>query len=288
MSKVKSVMKLDDKIILITGCSSGIGWYCATELNKRQGWKVFASARDPSDVKHLQDEGLTALQLDLADSHSINNAVDAMLAQTNNRIDVLFNNGAYGQPGAVEDLSRTALRHQFETNVFGTQELSNRLIPIMRKQGSGKIIQNSSVLGFVALRYRGAYNASKYALEGLSDTMRLELHQTGIHVVLIEPGPITSDFRKNATAQFHRHFSDDIIAASAHRDFYNDHLSKVDGRHTPPFTLGPDAVYKALVAALKSPHPKTRYPVTVPTSLFWWCKRLLPTKLLDSLLRRVT
>ena len=159
---------MPDKSILITGCSSGIG-LCVAEGLKARGYRVFATARKETDAQQLRADGFESLRLDLADSDSITAAVDEILARTNGTLDALFNNGAYGQPGAVEDLSRDALRAQFETNLFGWHELTNQILPVMRRQGHGRIIQNSSVLGFVALRYRGAYNASKYALEGLSD-----------------------------------------------------------------------------------------------------------------------
>jgi len=190
---------MNEKTILITGCSSGIGLCVARGLSSR-GYRVFATARRTADVEALNKEGLESLLLDLDDPHSITAAVEEILTRTNGRLDALFNNGAYGQPGAVEDLSRDVLRAQFETNLLGWHQLTNLVLPVMRSQGHGRIIHNSSVLGFVALRYRGAYNASKYALEGLADTLRLELAGTDIHVSLIEPGPITSRFRENAFA----------------------------------------------------------------------------------------
>jgi len=183
--------------ILISGCSSGIGRCVARGLRAR-GYRVFATARQAADVASLQAEGFEACGLDLADSASIHAAVATVLAATGGTLYALFNNGAYGQPGAVEDLGRGILRRQFESNVFGGLELTNLIIPVMRRQGYGRIIQNSSVLGFVAMSYRGAYNASKYAIEGLTDTLRLELAGSGIEVVLIEPGPISSRFRHNA------------------------------------------------------------------------------------------
>ena len=189
------------KSVLVTGCSTGIGYTCAHELHKR-GYAVFATCRKEEDVQRLREEGLNAHRLDLCDTSSMHETLSWMLAQTGGRIDVLFNNGAYGQPGAVEDLRREVLREQFETNVFGTQELTNLVLPFMRAQKSGRIIYNSSILGFVAMSYRGAYNASKFAIEGLADTLRLELHKSGVDVVLIEPGPIRSSFRKNALAKF--------------------------------------------------------------------------------------
>ncbi|MGD8590031.1 MAG: SDR family NAD(P)-dependent oxidoreductase, partial [Chromatiales bacterium] len=194
----------ETKSILITGCSSGIGLTTAKGLSAR-GYRVFASARKEQDVEILQNDGLEALHLDLTDSTSIASAVDEVLAATDGRLYALFNNGAYGQPGAVEDLSRAALREQFETNLFGWHELTCRIIPVMRRQGAGRIIQNSSILGFIALPYRGAYVASKFALEGLTDTLRLELQGSGIHLSLIEPGPIESRFRANAYAMWQKH-----------------------------------------------------------------------------------
>jgi len=187
--------------VLITGCSSGIGYVTAKGLRAR-GYRVLASARKPEDVERLKQEGFEAVRLDLDDPASIENAVEQVLAMTGGTLDALFNNGAWGQVGAVEDLSRDVLRAQFETNLFGTQELTNRILPVMRRQGHGRILYNSSVLGFIALPYRGAYVASKFALEGLADCLRLELHGTGIHVVLIEPGPILTRFRENAYRKF--------------------------------------------------------------------------------------
>ncbi|SHE22614.1 Putative NAD(P)-dependent oxidoreductase EC-YbbO [methanotrophic endosymbiont of Bathymodiolus puteoserpentis (Logatchev)] len=202
--------------ILITGCSTGIGYRAAVML-KEQGYRVIASARKDADVARLIKEGFETVQLDLADSASIINAVQQVIGMTDGKLDGLFNNGAFGQAGAVEDLSREVLRAQFETNLFGTHELTNLIIPLMRAQGGGRIIYNSSVLGFVAMSYRGAYNASKYALEGLVDTLRLELKGSNIHLSLIEPGPISSDFRKNAFAAYQKNIDS---ANSVHKNTY--------------------------------------------------------------------
>jgi len=190
-----------DKSILITGCSSGIGYSTAKILSAR-GYRVFASARKPEDVDRLKSEGLNAVELDLANSDSIQCALQYVLEQSDGKLYSLFNNGAYGQAGAVEDLRRDVLREQFETNLFGTVELTNLVIPIMRKQGFGRIIQCSSILGFVALKYRGAYNASKYALEGINDTLRQELVGSNITVSSIQPGPISTRFRANSMAMY--------------------------------------------------------------------------------------
>jgi len=268
--------------ILITGCSSGIGYTCAHGL-KKLGYDVFATCRKEEDVARLKKEGLNAFRLDLCDSQSLHVALAWMLSLTNGRIDVLFNNAAYGQPGAVEDLRREVLREQFETNVFGTLELSNLVLPYMRAQKSGRIVFNSSILGFAAMSYRGAYNASKFAIEGFADTMRLELKGSGVEVVLIEPGPIRSAFRKNALAKFLRNIDQE---RSAHKDVYAKTLERLQKTGDAPFTLGAEAVLKVLVCAIKSKHPKARYGVTFPTKLFALLKRLLPTCMMDVIARK--
>jgi NAD(P)-dependent dehydrogenase (short-subunit alcohol dehydrogenase family) len=270
--------------ILITGCSSGIG-LCVAKGLKARGYRVFATARKEIDVQQLGSDGFESLRLDLADSESITAAVDEILSHTNGTLDALFNNGAYGQPGAVEDLPRDVLRAQFETNLFGWHELTNQVLPVMRRQGHGRIIQNSSVLGFVALRYRGAYNASKYALEGLSDTLRLELMGTNIHVSLIEPGPVSSRFRENAFKAYQENIDPDN---SVHRDRYlaMEARLKTEGP-VVPFTLPPEAVLKKVIHALESRRPRARYYVTFPTYLFGFLKRVLSTRLLDRVLNKV-
>ena len=270
------------KNILITGCSSGIGYTCAHGLQKL-GYSVFATCRRDEDVKRLHDEGLNAFKLDLCDTNSMHEALTWMLSQTGGRIDVLFNNAAFGQPGAVEDLKRNVLREQFETNVFGTQELTNLVLPYMRKQKSGRIIYNSSILGFVAMSYRGAYNASKFAIEGLADTLRLELHKSGVEVVLIEPGPIRSAFRKNALAKFLANIDQEN---SAHKEIYEKTLARLQKTGDAPFTLGAEAVLEALLMAIEAKKPKARYAVTFPTKLFAWLKRFFSTKLMDYVARK--
>jgi len=273
------------RTVLITGCSSGIGLCVAQGLHTR-GWRVFATARKAADVDKLQQLGLEALALDLADSISIHAAMDEVLRRSGGTLDALFNNGAYGQPGAVEDLSRATLREQFETNLFGTHELTCRAIEVMRRQGHGRIIHNSSVLGLVALPFRGAYNASKFALEGLTDTLRLELHGSGIHVILVEPGPIISRFRANAMAKYRQNIDADT-------SYFRDTYKRMENRLTKPgpaapFTLPPEAVLAKVIHALESPRPRARYFVTFPTYLFATLKRLLPIRGLDWVLRRVS
>lgn len=272
-----------NKSILITGCSSGIGQYCALKLQER-GYQVYATARKHKDVEALKAQGLNSLQLDLDDSTSIRNAVSHVMGDTNGQLYALFNNGAYGQPGAVEDLSRNTLRQQFETNVFGWHELTNLVLPYMRAQDKGRIIQNSSVLGLVAMPFRGAYNASKFALEGLSDTLRIELADTNVQVSLIEPGPITSQFRHNALVALKTHVD---INQSIHKTAYQSSISRLEKKtSTTPFTLEPEAVFNKLVHALEAKKAKPRYYVTFPTHLFGFLRRILPVVWLDKILAR--
>lgn len=264
--------------VLITGCSSGIGLTLAHGL-KTRGYRVFATARKAEDVARLAAVGFESLPLDLDSSASIGAAVEEVLRRTGGALYALVNNGAYGQPGAVEDLTRDTLRRQFETNVFGTQELTNLVLPAMRARNEGRIIQVSSLLGIVCLAYRGAYNASKFALEALSDTLRLELRGTKIFVALIEPGPIKSRFRENAYAAFRANID---AAHSAHRERYAAMIRRLEGRSGPlPFTLPADAVLTKVLHALEAPRPRIRYRVTVPAHLFAGLKRLLPFGALD-------
>lgn len=274
-----------DRSVLITGCSSGIGECVAIGLRAR-GYRVFATARKEADVTRLAQAGFESLKLDLRDTDSIGDALETVLDRTDGKLFALFNNGAYGQPGAVEDIPTDALRAQFETNFFGWHELTRSVLPVMRAQGYGRIIQNSSVLGFVALKWRGAYVASKFALEGLTDTLRIELMQTDIHVSLIEPGPIHSRFRENAYAAFKENID---VAKSPFRDDYR----RVEARlasedDDQPFALPGEAVLAKVVHALESRRPRPRYYVTVPTYAFGFLRRVLSTRLLDMALRAVT
>ncbi|MFQ5642743.1 MAG: SDR family NAD(P)-dependent oxidoreductase [Thiogranum sp.] len=273
------------RTVFITGCSTGIG-YCVAHGLKTRGYRVIASARQTGDVERLQQEGLECLQLDLDQPESIRRAIQELADRSGRKIYGLFNNAGFGQPGAVEDLTREVLRAQFETNVFGTMDLTNRILPWMRAAGEGRIIQNSSVLGFVSLAYRGAYNASKYALEGLYDTLRLELAGSAIHAVLIEPGPIESRFRANAFAAYKKNID---VEHSAHRDAYLATENRLL-REGPavPFTLPPEAVLDKVVRALESSKPAPRYYVTVPTCLFGGLKRVLSSRALDKVLLRVS
>lgn len=274
---------MKSKNVFITGCSTGIGYTTAHELKER-GHRVICSARKSADITRLQSEGFETIHLDLTDSTSIIQAVIQLQELTDSKIDCLFNNAAYGQPGAVEDLSRETLKEQFETNFFGTHELTNLIIPLMRQQDQGRIIYTSSILGLVAMRYRGAYIASKYALEGLVDTLRIELYDTNIKLCLIEPGPIRSNFRKNGYAMYKKNIAP---ASSFHSQSYKlmEQRLQTEG-DAAPFTLPAEAVAKKVIHALESKQPKIRYYVTFPTYLFAYLKRVLPVRWLDALLRK--
>jgi NAD(P)-dependent dehydrogenase (short-subunit alcohol dehydrogenase family) len=282
---MKSHETRGEKTVLITGCSSGIGLCVADGLAQR-GYRVFATARQAADVEMLAARGLESLQLDIADPCSVKRAVADVLQRTGGTLYALFNNAGYGQPGAVEDLRREVLREQFETNVLGTVDLTNRLIPVMRAQGGGRIIINGSVLGFVALPFRGAYNATKFALEGIADTLRLELRGSGIHVSIIEPGPIKSRFRANAHVKFRQNIN-------AEASFFRATYRAMENRLTKPgpaqpFTLPPEAVLEKVIHALENSRPRARYPVTFPTYLFAVLKRILSSSAMDSVLARVS
>lgn len=272
----------DHPAIIITGCSTGIGAHCARAL-KADGWRVFATVRREEDRATLEADGIEALIMDYTQAETITALVAAVAERTGGRIDALFNNGAYGQPGAVEDLSTDILRDQFETNVFGWHELTRQVIPYMRRQGHGRIVQCSSILGLVPYRFRGAYTASKFALEGLSVTLRMELQGSGIHVSLIEPGPITSRF--TATALKHIEANIDL-ENSAHAVEYKRQLARLNG--TGPVNrhkLGPEAVYDVLKHALTARRPRPHYPVTTPAKQGVLLKRFLPADLFYRIMR---
>jgi NAD(P)-dependent dehydrogenase (short-subunit alcohol dehydrogenase family) len=266
------------RTILITGCSSGIGLDAARGLHQR-GWRVFATCRQEPDCERLRAEGLESFVLDYADEASIDAAVAEVVARTGGRLDALYNNGAFACPGAVEDLPRGALRAIFETNLFGYHDLTRRVIPLMRAQGGGRIINCSSVLGLVALKWRGAYVATKFAMEGLTDVLRIEMADTGIKVILIEPGPITSSIREKAIPHFERWID---WEQSARSDEYRGLRSRLYESSGPDkWELPASAVTAKLIDALESPRPKPRYYVTTPTYLMGAARRLLPTWLLD-------
>lgn len=267
------------KSILITGCSSGIGLSAAQILQKK-GYHVFATARKEADVKKLHALGLDSFQLDVNDSNSIHTVLGNILSITGGTLDALFNNAGFGQTGAIEDLTRALIRNQFETNVFGPMELIMQVLPIMRKQGYGRIIQNSSILGIVAMPYYGAYNASKFALEGFSNTLRQELRGTHIFVSIIAPGPIKTRFRDNALIMYKKTIPQNN---SVHHERYKNlenYFATAEDKH-PPMTVTPNAVVSKLIHALESSRPKAHYYIGIPANLFAWMRRLLPDCALD-------
>lgn len=269
------------KTILITGCSSGIGLCAAVSLQER-GYRVFASARKESDVKRLHNQGLVdSLVLDVNDSHSIQHALTAVLSKTGGTLDALFNNAGFAIPGAVEDLSRELMRQQFETNVFGAMELTNLVIPIMRKQGYGRIIQNTSILGTVAIPFRGAYNASKFALEGFSNTLRQELLGTKIQVSIIAPGPIHSQFRQNAYQRYAETIQQQPSIHTVRYQKMEKVFTSPPDENEQKITSEPEAVVAALIKALESSHPKPHYYIGRVAQVFALLRRLLPDSALD-------
>ena len=270
------------KSVLITGCSSGIG-LCIAKGLKDKGYRVFASARSRDDVKNLQNLGFESLLLDLSSSESINAAVFKLYEMTDN-IYALINNGAYGQAGALEDISRDALDIQFQSNVFGWHELTNLILPRMRNVNAGRIIYISSVLGFVAMPFRGPYVASKFAIEGLIGTLRLEFSNTNIKFSSIQPGPIESKFRENAYLAFKKNVD---ISNSHYQDQYKIMIKRLQSGKNVKFTLPPEAVLKNAIHALESSNPKNYYRVTFPTKLFALLGNILPSRWMDYILNKL-
>lgn len=269
------------KSILITGCSTGIGYDAAYAL-KAKGWRVFATCRKEEDAEHLRARGLESWRIDYADEESVRKGAEEALNRTDGRLDALFNNGAYGLVGPVEDVPRQAMREIFEANLFGPHQLITHILPAMRAAGGGRIVNCSSVLGMVALGYRGPYNASKFALEGLTDTLRREIAGEPIDVILIEPGPILTPFRRNVRPHYEAHVRP-RRAASTHPEERWDELERrlYKDKEGGRYDLQPSAVTAKLVRALESPCPKARYFVTTPTYYADVLRRFAPTRLLD-------
>ncbi len=270
------------KSILITGCSSGIGYDSAHYLHQN-GYKVYATARKKEDVHRLKTEGLDAHLLDVTDATNIKNVLEFITKER--ELYAVFNNAGFGQPGAVEDITTDALKEQFETNFFGLHELTRQSLKIMRKQGYGRILQHSSVLGIISLRFRGAYNASKYAIEGLCDTLRQELMDTDIYVCSINTGPVRSDFRQNAIKMFKKN----VISEGSvfQREYKEELLESKEEKENDPFTKNSDVVIKNIVHALQAKKPQARYYNTLATHILGTLKRVLTTNMLDRILRRI-
>lgn len=275
---------MTQKTILITGCSTGIGYVCAKGLNAR-GYRVFATARKPADLQRLEAEGLEAIALDYRDSTSVQACAAELARRTGGKLYALFNNGAYGQPGAVEDITRKVLEEQFAANFFGWHELTKTCLPMLRNNGIGRIVQCSSVLGLAAMKWRGPYNSSKFAIEGLSDTLRLELRGSGIHVVTINPGPIESKFVLNARAAFERNVD---MTNSHYKVDFAKQQQRLDKGGSTRFKLPATAVLDKLILALEQTSPRAHYYVTTPTWLVAVLRRILPQSSLDSFLNRIS
>jgi NAD(P)-dependent dehydrogenase (short-subunit alcohol dehydrogenase family) len=275
---------MTQKSILITGCSSGIGLVCAQGL-KARGYRVFATARKSEDLKRLEHEGFETLELDYRFSDSVRACAEEITRRTDGTLFALFNNGAYGQPGAVEDITREVMEEQFAANFFGWHELTTLLLPMLRKHNAGRIIQCSSVLGLLALKYRGPYNASKFALEGLTDTLRLELRDTNIKVVTINPGPIESKFVPNARAAFERNVD---MANSFHKEAFERQRARLERGGNNRFKLPATAVLDKLVLALEKPNPRAHYYVTTPTYIAAMVRRFMPQRVIDAFANRIS
>ena len=270
--------------ILITGCSTGIGLAAARTL-KAHGWRVIATARKPDDLARLAEiDGLETIALEMGDPLSVRACAEDVLARTDQRLDALYNNAAYGMIGAMEDTSADDLRSHFEVNVVATHELTRLIVPAMRAAGGGRIVMCSSVLGFVSGPYRGAYAASKYALEAMSDALRVELAPARIHVSLIEPGPIETQFLASTLAKFKGSID---IEKSPHREYYRRRLAAMEAGGKSRFKLGPDAVVAKIVHALEAARPKTRYRIGIATQMAAVLKSVLPDRLLDRIVARV-
>lgn len=275
---------MNGRSIVITGCSSGIGYACAKGL-KAQGYRVIATARKPKDIARLEGEGFECIALEYADAKSVASCAEEVSRRTGGKLFALFNNGASAQPGAVEDISRELLEENFASNVFGWHDLTRRCLPMLRANGEGRIVNCSSVLGLGAMKWRGSYNATKFAIEALSDTLRLEMRGTPIRVVLIEPGPITSRFVEHALAAFERNID---WENSHYRDAYVLQRARLGKGGSGRFKLPPEAVLAKLVLALESENPRARYYVTTLTHLMAWSRRLLPPRLQDHVLNKVS
>ena len=281
MTNMPQITPVSNRSVLITGCSSGIGLASAIVL-KQRGWRVLATARKPEDLAMLRGHGFDALYLELADAKSIESCATEALRLTGGKLTALVNNAAYGQVGAVEDLTVGVLRHQFEVNVIGTHDLTHRLIPAMRANQAGRIVQISSVLGLMSAPYRGAYCASKFALEGLTDALRMELHGSGIRVSIIEPGPVRTKFLETALAALKANVD---LTGSVHKDVYARRIGSMETGGKSTFKVEPEDVAKRVILAIEGANPKPRYFVTVPTHAANILKRALPTVILDRFAR---
>ena len=271
-----------NKSVLVTGCSSGIGRATSACL-RASGWTVYPTARKVEDLDALEADGFQAIQLDVASSASIEATVDQVLGLTGGKLGALVNNAGFGMPGAIQDLTRDAMRRQFEVNVFGLQELTNKFVPVFREHGGGRIVNVSSVVGRLALPFMGIYSASKFALEAISDVQRVELAPDSIFVSLVEPGPIRTSFSTNCAGQGEERLD---TATSKFGAAYQRYFEKRrnGGMGEDRFRLPPEAVAKKILHALESPRPRIRYKVTLPAYFGDWAARFVPARMIDRMM----
>lgn len=278
-------MKYPDVIsrsVLITGCSSGIGLAAARYLRDR-GWAVIPTARKPEDIQQLRAEGFNPVALDVTDSAAIQQAANDVLRLFGGNLGALVNNAGYGQPGAMEDMTRDAMRDQFEVNVFGLQELTNQLIPAFRRQGYGRIVNVSSVLGRVSLPFMGVYSASKFAVEAMSDAMRVELWKSGVAVSLVEPGPIETAFRKSSRERART--QQENFGRSHFEKYYREQMGEAGTKKlSHMFMLSPESVARKIAHAIESPRPRRRYPVTAVAHMMEFLRAFVPDGMIDRLM----
>ncbi|NOU07780.1 MAG: SDR family NAD(P)-dependent oxidoreductase [Hyphomicrobiaceae bacterium] len=274
---------MTQRTILITGCSTGIGLEAAKSL-KHRGWRVIGTARKAADRANLETSiGIETVTLELGDLASVAACATEVLARTNGTLDALYNNAAFGQIGAMEDVTGAVLRHHFDVNVIGTHELTRLLIPTMRQQGHGRIVTCSSVLGLVSGPYRGPYSATKFAVEAMTDALRYELYGSGIHVSLLEPGPIVSNFLDTTISTFKSSID---VANSPHRAAYEKRLRAMETDTQSKWKTGPEVVVKSLIHALESQRPKIRYRISPHTYAIVAMKRILPQRIIDAIMVR--
>ena len=276
--------RIENRSVLVTGCSSGIG-LASAEMLRSKGWTVYPTARKVADLDMLEARGFTPFQLDLACSASIEATVDQLLFTNGGQVGAVVNNAGFGMPGAIQDLTRDAMRHQFEVNLFGLQELTNKLIPVFREQGCGRIVNISSVVGRLSLPFMGIYSASKFALEAVSDAQRIELFPDSITVSIVEPGPIATRFSTNCAGEGEKELdAGQSVFGAAYRKYFD--TRRTGGMAEDRFRLPPEAVAKKVAHALESPHPKIRYCVTIPAYLGSWTARFVPAGLIDHMMIR--
>jgi NAD(P)-dependent dehydrogenase (short-subunit alcohol dehydrogenase family) len=272
------------KAVLITGCSSGIGRATAQRL-AAGGWRVYATARRPESIADLLDAGCQTLALDVTDEQSMGAAVDAV-EQAEGAVGVLINNAGYSQSGAIETVPIDAVRRQFETNVFGLVRLTQMVLPRMRAQRWGKIVNVGSMGGRLSFPGAGHYHATKHALEAISDALRFELRGFGIDVVLLEPGLITTEFGETATGSM-------TGISSAAEDPYARFNATVGavtkGAYEGPMRLlgaGPERVAKVIERAISRRKPPPRITITPSAKLTIGMRRLMPDRVWDAAMRR--